>query len=573
MTWRLLRRHATKRACIPVLLSLLWLQAGGSALAADGDLVRVALTPVQGGAELITWFEQLPATATNSGVTEMPILSVLNDTLAGAEPGEERLRQVWVYTYAPPSLAQRAESAVPFLYRRLWSDSDSSSKPPHAAFDMGAPANGLWLHLAMATVQAEVVNPEGAIARLTTRSYGGNLGEYKTTHIWEALDLLPPAAAGTNEDGVTTDEYQLLQSRMELTGRMFSGLVGDDALPEFYRKNEIERTEIRGHNWELLRQTAEDNGLQFQPLEIGGRGNAFAMVWVAPDDLGCGTQARRDDHFDSQFLKIPNPFTDAHLCQWKGYSQIWNRDGKQTRMIPLALYALDYPGVPLLLVDFRRSGGPTRAEMTLRLSDDVATGVFGFTGFGSLTHLGYQAAKAGWMFVHTRHGSATNRSMRRREFVELRHALAVDTTLDPALRKQLASRLEKLDIDPLERTWNQEVRGAWAQYDALMKYAGDPGGLARVVIADREQEARAMAHGPAARALLQAASISTFGLYRHREHLTPETMAEIAETRRGAARADATRTDSTARETVDSEVLRPVAFPVVPAQTVAAGAR
>lgn len=332
------------------LLSLLLTATIGTAFGASVGRIRVERIPIAGGAELITWFEQLP------GEGELPILSALNDTLSGAGPREDRLRQVWVYTFAPPSLGQRAESAVPFLYDRLWNDTGSQSTPPHPVFDMGTPSSGIWTRMAKATVQAEVVNPAGAIARLTTRSYGGNLGEYKTTHIWEALDVISPAAADASKTGLTTDAAGMLQSRLQLTGRMFGGLVGDEALPGFYEKQQTERTEVRGHNWELLRQSAEDNGLYFQPLTIGGMVNSFAMVWVAREDLPCD---RREStrHFDAQFLKIANPFGDASLCHWKGYSQ--------TDMIPLALYSLDYPGVPLLLVDFRRASGPTRSEMAL----------------------------------------------------------------------------------------------------------------------------------------------------------------------------------------------------------------
>jgi hypothetical protein len=31
------------------------------------------------------------------------------------------------------------------------------------------------------------------------------------------------------------------------------------------------------------------------------------------------------------------------------------------------------------------------------------------------------------------------------------------------------ARLKRLDIDPAARTWTQEVRGAWRQYEALVK--------------------------------------------------------------------------------------------------------
>jgi hypothetical protein len=501
---------------IVFLSGLLGVASLGQAAGVEESRISVERTAVAADAEVLTWFEQLP------NGTQLPILSVLNDTL-GLDPDDGRLRQVWVYTFERPSLAQRAESAVPFLYHRIRSQDSSEATLPRPVFDMGRPSKGIPAKVALATLQAEVINPAGAIARLTTRSYGGNLGEYKTTHVWEALDVISLSPENPDE------KKRMLESRLQLNGRMFGGLVSDEALPGFYEKYQAGRTEVRGHNWELLRQSAEENGLYFQPISPGGMENSFALVWVAQADLPCG----KNDHparFDGQFLKFADPFSDESLCRWKGYTQAWDAEGSARGiMIPLALYSLDYPGVPLPLVDFRRAAGPTRSEMTLRFADDMTAGVLGLTGFG-LTHLGYRAIKASWLFVHQRHGSATNRALRRRAFVQLRHALGTDDTLDPALRSILASRLEKLDLDPLERTWQQEQQAAWAQYNAFMKYAHDANGLARLLNTDREQEALAMAHGRAARALLRVASVSTFGLYRH-DDLKPGTEERISQSR------------------------------------------
>ncbi|MES1261188.1 MAG: hypothetical protein ABUS49_05565, partial [Acidobacteriota bacterium] len=191
------------------------------------------------------------------------------------------------------------------------------------------------------------------------------------------------------------------------------------------------------------------------------------------------------------------------------------------------------PGVPLLLVDFRRGTAPGRAEMTRRAADDLTAGVLGLTGFGfGFGNLGYKALKSTALFVDKRHGGATNRAARRRAFVQLRHALGTDESLDPVLRGEIVRRIEGLDINSMERSWEQEVQGAARQYEALLRSADDPRGLPRLVAADREQEARALAHGAGARGLLRAASIGTLGIYRHRDHVTPGTLEEIAEQRR-----------------------------------------
>ena len=67
--------------------------------------------------------------------------------------------------------------------------------------------------------------------------------------------------------------------------------------------------------------------------------------------------------------------------------------GVPAKMIPLAVYALDYPGVPLLLIDIRDPSHPRRSEMGLRLTNDVTTGALGLTTFGTP---GYFAAKTGF---------------------------------------------------------------------------------------------------------------------------------------------------------------------------------
>ncbi len=89
-------------------------------------------------------------------------------------------------------------------------------------------------------------------------------------------------------------------------------------------------------------------------------------------------------------------------------------DARPVRMIPLAMYGLDHPRTPLLLVDFRQSGHPPRREIGLKIAEDVTSGVVSLTGVGNV---GYLAAKSSLLFIHNRHGGATDRAARRRAFV------------------------------------------------------------------------------------------------------------------------------------------------------------
>lgn len=458
----------------------------------------------------------------------MPLFAVLRDTLSDDNSANDRLRQVWIFTYSSPSIAQRIAAGVPFFYHRSGLDSGSAAHTPRPVLDMAQPARGAWRHGVYAAVQAEVFDPFGAISRLTTRSYGINLGEYRKTHINEIVKLMH-GHAGDVTAALTPAEFEDLSARLRLNQRMLGPWVTDEKLPAVFMKASEEEAENRGHNWDLLRQAAERNGLYFEPLPLADAPDSFAMVSVAARDaLTPGNHP-----FDGQFLRIADPFQDGRIRSWKGYSSTWTLDrdgvrapdatpGERVRMIPLAVYSLDYPGVPLLLIDFRDPGHPQRSEMGLRLANDITTGVLGLTTFGNLS---YSAAKTGYLYVHKRHGAATDRMSRRDAFVELRHALGVDDSLDPELRRDLMARVEKLNLDPVEKSWSQERRAAWRQYDALMAYARDPHGMAKLVNADRWQEYRASRTGAFKRSLAGV-------FHRHAPELTAEQIRELELLRR-----------------------------------------
>src|SRR5947209_7835078 len=101
--------------------------------------VRLETTPVGQGAELLTVFVALPPEQ-SSNYQEMPVLSVLRDTLGGGGPESTRLRDVWLLTAGRPSTVHRAASALPFLYL-LHTPKPSTSTQPVRLLDFGAPAH------------------------------------------------------------------------------------------------------------------------------------------------------------------------------------------------------------------------------------------------------------------------------------------------------------------------------------------------------------------------------------------------------------------------------------------------
>lgn len=127
--------------------------------------LRAERLPLPSGAELITFFESLPDRQ------ELPLVAILKDTLNDSDPSNDRIRQVWVFTYSRPSVWQRMAGGIPFLYHRAGLDQEPGAKPPKPVMDLGEPSRGMWAGLAFAGVQSEVLNPIGALARLTTHSF------------------------------------------------------------------------------------------------------------------------------------------------------------------------------------------------------------------------------------------------------------------------------------------------------------------------------------------------------------------------------------------------------------------
>ena len=182
------------------------------------------------------------------------------------------------------------------------------------------------------------------------------------------LEELPEA-----EVGLSQPELLETQARLMLAGKTLGGLVTTEHLPEAYLKNRMQTEETRGHNWELLRQRAEANGLYFDPLGFA-RSSTHALLWIAREDV-----TSQSPKWDGRFLGIADPFNDSRLKNWTGYTEkryfdasglpIDAETAKVTpgatsrQLIPLALYALEYPKVPLVLVDFRDTHKPKNREM------------------------------------------------------------------------------------------------------------------------------------------------------------------------------------------------------------------
>ncbi|HLJ47028.1 MAG TPA: hypothetical protein VKU01_13515 [Bryobacteraceae bacterium] len=502
---------------------------------ASDERVRVERVPVLGGGELITLICQLPQDAASGKAgQDFPLISILRDTMGDADPSNDALRSVWVLSYARPSIFQRIAGTLPFLYMRAGSSQRHDHGVPVPIFDMGAAGRRTFPKVTRAVLQSEMLDTIGIPVRASTRAYSGNATDFRNQHVWQALNVL---SSTSPNDELSASDLERLQARLLLSTRMLGDLVSESYLSAAFNKENTARMETRGHNWELLRQKAEEDGLYFQPLSVGFNKSAHALLWIESHHYD------RDMPFNGQFLSIANPFEGNWLEKWKGYKETWYLDANGARvdadipgarpveMVPVALYSLDHPRTPLLLVDFRRPSMPKRREMMRRAVDQVTVGVLGLTGFGNWPFL---AGNTAWRFVRTRWGAAMDRTARERAYAQLDHSLFLDESLNPALRRELQRRVDGFAMNPMDNGMAVEARIAREQYAALVAFAGRPGGLEKTLARDRSMEIAPEVHSKGSRAMFELAHVATFGRYQHTDRMNTELLAEVDRERRFA---------------------------------------
>src|SRR5688572_6350313 len=72
---------------------------------------RIEKVPVAGGSEILTIFARQDSAEQQQGPTaDLPLVSVLRDTLGDQIPENDRLRYVWMLNYTRPSLSQKVSA-------------------------------------------------------------------------------------------------------------------------------------------------------------------------------------------------------------------------------------------------------------------------------------------------------------------------------------------------------------------------------------------------------------------------------------------------------------------------------
>jgi hypothetical protein len=400
----------------------------------------------------------------------VPVVSVLRDTLGDQDGENDRVTYVWLLTYAHPPMGQRVLSAIPFFYWRISKGSKSLSKHDDLPFmDLSAPENPMMARVEQDLLQWTAFDPMTAPVRASTHAYGNNRQEDERLHIEEAISYLRQAPVSNDSTALTQVQLDTVIGKLKLREILLGGLGTDNQAARVGMQSDFEQERIRSRNRELLRQWAEKTGLIFESLNLNENQSHYAILWfpqsesAAPENLSLQSIWK--------LLSIRSPWTDGRLRNWKDpvYERTFDTNGS-IRVIPLAVYSLDYPKQPLILMDFRHKLSRRRREVAQRSANELITGVLGISHFADWY---FYVAFDLHRFIVGRRGAALDQGSRLDCYSDFRMHLALDRSLDPALKQDMEQRSRWLAVNPLEAAPEREIQNAIARYNLLVPQAGE----------------------------------------------------------------------------------------------------
>src|SRR5258706_1565930 len=208
------------------------LSSGAANANAGQSQFRVERLPLVGGAELLTIFGRLDGMRGGGlPAPEVPLVSVVRDTMSDNDPENDRLRYLWMLTYTRPTMLKRIASAVPFLYQQIGNKKQASKSPPAPILDLANSGRQTWNHFFWMGLQNIFLDSYGIPLKAASRSYRRNAADYRGAHVSQALSIL-----GNYENlrQRSRDESELLAFRQssttdQLTNR--DGRTNDMATP------------------------------------------------------------------------------------------------------------------------------------------------------------------------------------------------------------------------------------------------------------------------------------------------------------------------------------------------------
>jgi len=278
-----------------------------------------------------------------------------------------------------------------------------------------------------------------------------------------------------------------------------------------------------------LRQCAEKTGLYFEPISLGAQKEQYGMLWFPQGLARKPTGASVKPIW--KLLNIKDPWSDGRLgrsasLDWRptakanGSSLNGAEPESTNTYVPLALYSLNYPKFPLLLVNFRDELQVKRREVTQRTINEVTAGVIGISHFANWY---YYAGSMLYNLLWSRHGIAVDQAARLDCYSQFRAQLSSDKSLDPQLRAELLKQADRLLVNPLEIPLESKAELASLHLAEIKSASPEDGVLVKRLNDERRAELASFGQGRAARLSQSALHTATFGRYTQR--VAPDQLA------------------------------------------------
>lgn len=497
-----------------------------------------SVQPVDGTAELVILSCHRCAAAQDSS-SNVPLLSVLRDTLGGASSETSRLTYLWLLSAGYYNLGQRILSAVPFFYWPVGNSAPSSGPGfPRPLLNLNTPLHPVMAQAGRSIVQWTAFDPLANPVRAMSRSYQANQTDNDRLHLQQAIDLLQNAPAVLNRPGLTEEEINILIARLELRKSLVGGLLASQHTAEFGAQTRFENQRVRSRNFEAIRQFAEKTGTYSESLNLAGSTDQFAILWFPFNS------AKPDTGIPSKpiwkLLNIRDPWSDRSLVEGRGltFQRAFDADGRllpegvsgarTATLVPLAVYSLSYPQMPLLLVDFHNRSSVRRHELLQRAVTELTSGVIGISVFANWY---YYAGAFAYETLWARRGTAANQADRLDCYAEFRTELTLDQRGNPLLRGELLSRIGSLSVNPLDSDSTRNIANARVRFARLQRAANGKELPAQL---DRERRAELAAFGESTGSTVrrEALHFLSFGIYTKRVSEDERNLTRLERDRR-----------------------------------------
>jgi len=502
-------------------------------------------TPVANGAEILTLFVSQPSDENkNREAGTVPILAVLRDSLGDPEHRTDRLRYVWILSSSRPTFQQEALSAIPFFHWHVNGRKLQPEQVPRPVVDLGNPTQHFKRQFWSEVIEFSTSHLLASPLRALPKPYLSNHSDHVRLKIIEAVSILQRAGVSEGEP-LSRNELDTIIGRLILSKTVFGRLTPNAELPNVQRAADVRRETSRARNFELLRSSAERVGLYFEPINLGGESataadSDYGLLWFPlyrSYEISGTALADKTWHL----LQISNPANGRHLIEAETYRQVRSldqygrllaagEDGPATiELVPIAMYSLTYPRMPLLLIDFLHPTRIRHKELTQRLVREIGgAGLYA----SSFPGWAFSGALGLYQYIKRQQGSPTDEQARLDCYSKARMDLALSSSLDADFRSSAQARLNEISINPLDSAVDQELAAANISYSLLMQAAASPNQVPEKLDKDRRQELASFGASNATKLRTQFLRYVTLGLYTRRAQAAPNTIESVRQTRR-----------------------------------------